>query len=91
MDNKHYDGADLISVVKACAHSRCAGSLLSTAKAIEELRIKSGDFVTPDDEEMAEAISKTAVAMGCTVVFDERAGADTLNMAPRQIAWPPLS
>jgi hypothetical protein len=85
VDNKNYDGADLISVVKACAHSRCAGSLLSTSKAVEELRIISGDFVTPD-EEMAEAISKTAIALGCTVVFDERAGADTLNMTPRHIA-----
>jgi hypothetical protein len=89
--DKNYDGADLISVVKACVHSRCAGSLLSTAKVIEELRIMSGDFVT-SDEEMAVAISKTAVALGCTVVFDERAGADTLNMTPRQINgfWPRL-
>jgi hypothetical protein len=84
MDNKQYDGADLISVVKACAHSRCAGSLLSTSKAVEELRIISGDFVTPD-EEMAEAISEIAIALGCTVVFDEQAGADTLNMTPRHI------
>jgi hypothetical protein len=85
VDNKNYDGADQISVVKACAHSRCAGSLLSTSKAVEELRIISWDFVTPD-EEMAEAISEIAIALGCTVVFDERAGADTLNMTPRHIA-----
>jgi aspartate/methionine/tyrosine aminotransferase len=84
MDNTKFDRADLIAVVKACTHSRCAGSLLSTSKAIEELRIRSGDFVTPD-EEMAEAISKAAIVLGCTIVFDERAGADTLNMTPRQI------
>jgi hypothetical protein len=54
---------------------------LSTSKAIEELRIISGDFVTPD-EEMADAISEIAIALGCTVVFDERAGADTLNTTP---------
>jgi hypothetical protein len=36
VDNKRYDGGDLIAVVKACAHSRCAGSLLSTSKAVEE-------------------------------------------------------
>ncbi|WP_394885982.1 hypothetical protein ACG873_00415 (plasmid) [Mesorhizobium sp. AaZ16] len=87
MDNNKFVAADLISVVKACAHSRCAGSLLSTSKAIEELRIMSGDFVTPD-EEMAEAISEAAIALGCTVVFDERAGADTLNMTPRLIGGP---
>ena len=84
MDNSKFDRADLIAVVKACTHSRCAGSLLSTSKAIEELRIRSGDFVTPD-EEMAAAISKAAIVLGCTIVFDERAGADTLNMTPRQI------
>jgi hypothetical protein len=84
MDNSKFDRADLIAVVKACAHSRSAGSLLSTSKAIEELRIRSGDFVTPD-EEMAAAIFKTAILLGCTIVFDERVGADTLNMTPRQI------
>lgn len=84
MSHQHFDQADLISIVKDCAHSRSAGSLLSTSKAIEELRMISGDFVTPD-EEMAAAICKTAIALGCTVVFDEQAGADTLNMTPRQV------
>jgi hypothetical protein len=45
----------------------------------------SGDFVTPD-KEMATAICETAIALGCTVVFDERASTDTLNMMPRHIA-----
>jgi hypothetical protein len=36
----------------------------------------SGDFVTADDE-LANVLSQTAVAMGCTIVFDERTGADT--------------
>jgi hypothetical protein len=84
MENSKFEQPDLIAVVKACTHSRCAGSLLSTSKAVEELRIRSGDFVTPDDE-MAAAISKAAIVLGCTIVFDERAGADTLNMTPRQI------
>jgi hypothetical protein len=84
MDNSKFDQADLISVVKACAHSCGAGLLLSTSKAIEELRILTGDFVTPDDE-MANAISEAAIALGCTVAFDERVGADTLNMTPRHI------
>jgi hypothetical protein len=79
--NGHFDEADLMSVVKGCTHSRSAGSLLSTSKAIEELRVISGDFVT-SDEEMADAISRVAIAMGCTVVFDEQPGADTLSMPP---------
>jgi hypothetical protein len=85
MGDRKFGRADLIAVVKACTHSRCAGSLLSTSKAIEELRIRSGDFVTPD-EEMAAGISKAAIVLGCTIVFDERAGADTLDMTPRQIS-----
>jgi hypothetical protein len=79
MDKQRYDNADVVSVVKACVHSRCAGSLLSTSKAIEELRVVSGDFVTPD-EELANEISEVAIALGCTVVFDEQPGADTLNI-----------
>ena len=39
MDSKKFVAADLISVVKTCSHSRCAGSLLSTSKAIEEFQI----------------------------------------------------
>jgi hypothetical protein len=81
MDNSKFEQADLISVVKVCAHSCGAGLLLSTSKAVEELRIITGDFVTPD-EEMANAISEAAIALGCTVAFDERAGADTLNTTP---------
>jgi hypothetical protein len=79
VSNERFDQADLTSVVKGCTHSRSAGSLLSTSKAIEELRVISGDFVT-SDEEMAAAISRAAIALGCTVVFDEQAGADTLNL-----------
>ncbi len=39
----------------------------------------SGDFVT-SDEEMANAVSQAAVGLGCSVVFDEQAGADILRM-----------
>ena len=39
----------------------------------------TGDFVT-SDEEMADEISRVAVKMGCTVVFDEQPGADTLSL-----------
>lgn len=79
MDIRECDRANLLSAVKACASSAYAGSLLSTSKAIGEFRMLSGDFVTADDE-LANILSQTAVAMGCTVVFDERTGADTLNM-----------
>jgi hypothetical protein len=81
--NGHFDEADLTAVVKGCTHSRSAGSLLSTSKAIEELRVISGDFVT-SDEEMADAISRVAIALGCTVVFDEQPGADTLSLPPQR-------
>jgi hypothetical protein len=75
MDNSKFNHADLISAVKACANTGCARSLLSTSKAIGEFRIIAGDFVTPDAE-LANAISETAIALGCAVVFDERTGAD---------------
>jgi hypothetical protein len=78
MDNSRFDRADLLSVVSSCARRGDAGSLLSTAKAIGEFRMMSGDFVT-SDEELANALSEAAIALGCTVVFDERPSADALN------------
>jgi hypothetical protein len=74
MDNRKFDRADLLSVVSACAHRGDAGSLLSTARAVGEFRMLTGDFLT-SDEEMANAISEMAITLGCTVVFDERPGA----------------
>jgi hypothetical protein len=78
MDNSKFDRAELLSVVSSCVQRGDAGSLLSTAKAIGEFRMQSGDFVT-SDEELANAISEAAIAVGCTVVFDERPGAAALN------------
>ncbi|MEW9805293.1 hypothetical protein ABUE31_04750 [Mesorhizobium sp. ZMM04-5] len=49
--------------------------LLPTSKAVEELRILTGDFVTPD-RDMADELSTVAVKLGCAVVFDEQAGAE---------------
>lgn len=70
---------DLAEAVRMSVLPQDAGLLLSTAKAVEELRILTGDFVT-SDEEMADEISEVAVKMGCAVVFDEQPGADTLAL-----------
>jgi hypothetical protein len=74
MDNSKFDRADLLSAVNACV--TYGESLLSTSKAIGKFRMLSGDFVTPD-EELANAISQTAIALGYAVMFDERRGADS--------------
>jgi hypothetical protein len=79
MGHHHFNQEDLAEAVRISVLPQGAGLLLSTAKAVEELRILTGDFVTPD-EEMADELSKVAVKMGCTVVFDEQAGADGLAM-----------
>ncbi len=79
MGHHHFKQEDLAEAVRISVLPQDAGLLLSTAKAVEELRILTGDFVTPD-EEMADELSKVAVKMGCTVVFDEQAGADGLAM-----------
>jgi hypothetical protein len=76
MDNSKFDRDDLLSAVNACAHIAHGGSLLSTSNAIGKFRMLSGDFVSPD-EELAIAISKTAIALGYAVMFDERPGADS--------------
>jgi hypothetical protein len=75
MGYHQFSQEDLAEAVRTSVLPREAGLLLSTAKAVEELRILSGDFVTPD-EEMADEISRVAVKMGCAVVFDEQPGAD---------------
>ncbi len=79
MGYHHFNRDDLGEAVRSSVLPKGAGLLLSTAKAVEELRILTGDFVTPD-EEMADEISKVAVNMGCAIVFDEQAGADTLGI-----------
>jgi hypothetical protein len=71
---------DLISAVQACVRGKSAGMLLSTSQAVEELRVLSGDFVTPD-EDMANAVSEVAWTLGCSIVFDEQPGADVLKIA----------
>ena len=77
MGHHRYSQEDLAEAVRTSALPQDTGLLLSTSKAVEELRILTGDFVTPD-QEMADEISRVAVRMGCAVVFDEQPGADTL-------------
>ena len=79
MGYHHFNHEDLAEAVRSSVLPKGAGLLLSTAKAVEELRILTSDFVTPD-EEMADEISKVAYNMGCAIVFDEQAGADRLAL-----------
>ena len=79
MGYHRFSHEDLAEAVRMSVLPQNAGLLLSTAKAVEELRILTGDFVTPD-EEMADEISEVAVKLGCAVVFDEQPGADTLAL-----------
>ena len=65
---------DVAEAVRLSALPNGGGMLLSTCRAVEELRILTGDFVTAD-EDMANEISKVALNMGCAVLFDEQAGA----------------
>jgi hypothetical protein len=68
------DPIDLENAVRHCVHGSSAGRVVSIAQAIEELRIESGDFVS-SDKELAEAISRKALLIGCAVLFDEIPGA----------------
>ena len=64
------DAADLEMVVHLCAHLQAGGRVLSTAQAVEELRIRTGDFLN-SDKDLADLISAAALARGCVVVLDE--------------------
>ena len=64
------DPADLELVVQTCAHLRSGGRVLSTAQAVEELRIRTGDFLN-SDKDLADLISAAALARGCVVLLDE--------------------
>jgi hypothetical protein len=68
------DPADLEAAVRTCAHDAATGKVVSTAQAVEELRIMTGDFVS-SDRELADALSAAAIGMGCAVILDEQTGA----------------
>ncbi|KUM27828.1 hypothetical protein EOD23_26985 [Mesorhizobium sp. USDA-HM6] len=69
---------DLLCVVDACASDRAAGRFISMSKAVEELRVLTGDFVS-SDEAAANALSQVALERGCAVLFDEQPGADIVG------------
>ncbi|MEW6633296.1 MAG: hypothetical protein AB1440_20690 [Pseudomonadota bacterium] len=71
----NFDLIDLLCVVDACTSGRAAGSVVSMSKAVEELRVLTGDFVS-SDEAAANALTKVALKRGCAVLFDEQPGAD---------------
>jgi hypothetical protein len=74
-----FEPADVESAVRACAHDQLVGKFVSTSHAVEELRMRTGDFVTPD-EALANALSAVAVRLGCAIIFDEQAGAEVLKV-----------
>lgn len=70
-----YELIDLVCVVDACASDRTAGRVVPMSKAVEELRVLTGDFVS-SDEAVANALTQVALQLGCAVLFDEQPGAD---------------
>jgi hypothetical protein len=72
---RSFEMIDLLCVVEACKHDRAVGNFVSMAEGVEELRVLTGDFVSPDDV-VANALSTVALARGCSVLFDEQAGAE---------------
>jgi hypothetical protein len=73
MDN--FELIDLLCVVEACASDHVAGRVVPMSKAVEELRVLTGDFIS-SDQDAANALSKVALDRGCAVLFDERPGAE---------------
>ena len=66
---------DLICVVDACVSDRSVGHVVPLSKAVEELRVLTGDFVS-SDEAAAKALTEVALQRGCAILFDEQPGAD---------------
>jgi hypothetical protein len=71
------DPDDLEMAVRASAHQWSSCKLVSTARAVEELRIRTGDFVSTD-EQLANAISVVALADGYAILLDEAVGPGSL-------------
>ena len=72
---RSFEMVDLLYVVEACKRDRVVGNFISMAEGVEELRGLTGDVVSPDDV-VANALSTVALARGCSVLFDEQAGAE---------------
>jgi hypothetical protein len=73
VDPNDLEANDLEATVRSCAHAHSGGRLVSTAHAVEELRIRTGDFVS-SDEELTAAVSAMAIELGCAVLLDEAIG-----------------
>jgi hypothetical protein len=67
------DPGDLKMAVRASAHQWSSCKLVSTARAVEELRIRTGDFVS-SDADLTKAVSLVALADGYAVLLDEALG-----------------
>ena len=78
-----FEMIDLLCVVEACKRDRAVGNFVSMAEGVEELRVLTGDFVSSDDV-VANALSMVALARGCSVLFDEQAGAEIVSGA---LSW----
>lgn len=77
---RSFEIIDLLYVVEACKHDRSVGNFVSMAESVEELRVLTGDFVSSDDA-VANALATVALARGCSVLFDEQAGAEIVSGA----------
>ncbi|WP_149802105.1 hypothetical protein [Mesorhizobium sp. NFR06] len=76
MDN--FELIDLLCVIDACVSDRSAGRLVPMSKAVEELRVLTGDFVS-SDEDATNALAQVALERGCAVLLDEQPGADIVG------------
>ncbi len=61
----YFEIIDLVSVVDACTSDRAVGRCVSMAKAVEELRVLTDDFVSPH-EAVANALSAGRWARFCS-------------------------
>ena len=61
------DPDDLEMAVRLTVHQWSGCRLISSAQAVEELRIRTGDFT---DQELTTAVSTAALADGCAVHLD---------------------
>jgi hypothetical protein len=76
----NFELIDLLCVIDACASDPLAGRVVPMSKAVEELRVLTGDFVS-SDEDATNALTQVALERGCAVLFDEQAGADIVDQA----------
>lgn len=73
----HFELIDLLCVIDACVSDRSAGRVVPMSRAVEELRVLTGDFVSSDDD-ATTALTQVALERGCAVLFDEQPGADII-------------